>query len=287
MPARAPSLPPSRTTHRRSRSIVERNLESLAAGIEHALTAEELARADGFLQCLDARVKVAGIFSLIVAAAMANRLWVITGLFMVALVLAISSRIPLAMLAKRVWVPILIFTGAISFPALFLTPGQPVARIPLLGWSITSQGLTAAAYLVSRVETAATFSVLLAVSTAWSHLLKALRVFRLPQVCVVILGMTYRYILLLLQTAHDMFESRRSRIVGKLAGRERRRMTAAAAGVLISRSFELSEDVYLAMQSRGFRGETKSIDSFSARRSDWLGFALLAGLAAAAFWLGR
>ena len=68
--------------------------------------------------------------------------------------------------------------------------------------------------LVARVETAATLSVLLILCTPWSHVLKALRVLRVPVVFVVILGMTYRYILLLLQSAHDMFESRRSRMVG-------------------------------------------------------------------------
>ena len=52
--------------------------------------------------------------------------------------------------------------------------------------------------------------------TPWSYLLKALRVLRLPVVLVVVLGMTYRYIFLLLRNAHDMFTSRKSRMVGRL-----------------------------------------------------------------------
>ena len=46
-----------------------------------------------------------------------------------------------------------------------------------------------------------------------NHVLKALRVLRVPVVVVVVLGMTYRYILLLLEIAHEMFEARRSRTV--------------------------------------------------------------------------
>ena len=69
------------------------------------------------------------------------------------------------------------------------------------------------------------------------------------------LAMTHRYIFLLVETAGQMFESRQSRMVGRLRGAERRRMTARTAGVLLSKSMDLSNDVYLAMQSRGFRGD--------------------------------
>ena len=86
-----------------------------------------------------------------------------------------------------------------------------------------------------RVETAATLALLLIYTTPWMHVLKALRVFRVPVVLVVILGMTCRYILLLLETAHEMFESRKSRTVGALDRGERRRMAISAAGVLLNR----------------------------------------------------
>ena len=121
-----------------------------------------------------------------------------------------------------------------------------------------------------RAETAATFSVLLVLCTPWSNLLKALRVLRLPIVLVVILGMTYRYIFLLLRTAHDMFKSRKSRMVGRLDGREQRRAATASAGVLMSKTLQLSGDVYLAMRSRGFQGEVYVLDEFRTGWFDWI-----------------
>ena len=48
----------------------------------------------------------------------------------------------------------------------------------------------------------------------------------MPDVFILILGMTYRYIYLLLHTANDMFLSRKSRMVGRLNGSEDRRMIA-------------------------------------------------------------
>jgi energy-coupling factor transporter transmembrane protein EcfT len=148
-------------------------------------------------------------------------------------------------------------------------------------------GLRAAVYLIMRAETAATFSVVLILCTPWSNMLKALRVLRVPAVLVVILGMTCRYIFLLLRTAHDMFESRKSRMVGQLDGRELRKMATASAGVLMSKTLQLSGDVYLAMRSRGFRGEVFVLDEFQTGWLDWVMLALFGSIALFAFWFGR
>ncbi len=255
--------------------------------MEHVFYAEELAKENGLLQKLDPRIKILALLPLIVIAALARRLSVVAGLFLLALALAVLSKIPLSTLAKRVWLGVLTFTGLISLPALFLTPGRVVYSLPLTGWTVTEQGLRAAAYLVMRAETAATFSVLFVLCTPWSKVLKALRVLRVPVVLVVILGMTYRYIFLLLRNAHDMFTSRRSRMVGRLDGRQQRQAAMASAGVLMSKTMQLSGEVYLAMRSRGFQGEVYALDEFRTAWLDWLVLAVLITIAGAAFWWGR
>ncbi len=270
-----------------SRRVVERSLASFVDALEHAFYAEELAKKNGLLQKLDPRVKIVAILPLIVIAALARRLSVIAVLFALAVAIALLSSVPLGTLARRVWLGVLTFTGFISLPALFLTPGQAIYSLPLLGWTVTAQGLRAAIYLIMRAETAATFSVLLVLCTPWSNILKALRVLRLPVVLVVVLGMTYRYIFLLLRNAHDMFTSRKSRIVGRLDGSEQRRVATASAGVLMSKTIQLSGDVYLAMRSRGFQGEVYVLDEFRTNWFDWAVLALFITVALLAFWFGR
>ena len=255
--------------------------------MERALYAEELAKADGLLQRLDPRVKVVGLLALVIAAALARNILVILGLFGVAIALALLSRVPIRTLAARVWLGALLFTGTLALPAIFITPGQVIYQLPLLGWPITAQGLGAATYLITRVETAATLSLLLILCTPWAQVLKALRVLRMPVVFVVILGMTYRYIFLMLQIAQDMFESRQSRMVGRLSGADQRRLAGASVGVLLSKSIQLSSDVYLAMLSRGFRGEIYTLDDFQMQMRDWIALAGLIAIAVLAFWLGR
>jgi cobalt/nickel transport system permease protein len=278
---------PSAPTRNRSSSFIERTIVSFARATEHALFAEDIAKSRGLLQRLDPRVKVFGILALLIAAAMARNLKVIAALFAVAVVLALFSRVPLSFLLKRVWIAVLLFTGVIALPAPFVTPGRVLFSIPWLQWPVTQQGLMAAAYLIARVETAATFSALLVLCTPWSQVLKALRIFRVPVVVVTILSMTYRYIFLLLQTAREMFDAHRARTVGELTGAERRRMAAASAGVLMSKSFQLSTDVFSAMQSRGFRGDVYVLDEFKTQPFDWFMLSAALAVTAAAVWFGR
>jgi cobalt ECF transporter T component CbiQ len=272
---------------KRRQGFLERTIEGLHDAMERALHAEHSATGGGWLQALDPRVKVAGLFALILAAALSARLWVIAAVFAVSIVLAMFSRVSLRTLAAHVWIGPLLVTAAVALPALFLTPGEPLYRVPGLNWALTRQGLTTAGYLVLRVETAATLTLLLVFTTPWMHVLKALRIFRVPVVFVVILGMTCRYILLMLETAHEMFESRQSRTVGPLGAGERRRMAIASAGVLLNKTFQLSGDVYLAMQARGFRGEVYVLEDFRMRRRDWVALAAFGALTAAAVWAGR
>jgi cobalt ECF transporter T component CbiQ len=253
--------------------------------MERALYAESFAAAGGLLQAIDPRVKVAGLFALIVAVALASRLWTLAAILAAATILSALSRISPRMLATRVWASAFLFSAAISIPALFLTPGVATVTFPN-GLAITAAGLRTAAFMLLRVESSATLALLLIFTTPWTHVLKALRVFRAPVLVVVILGMTCRYILLLLETAHEMFEARKSRTVGALDQGDRRRMAISAAGVLLSRTSQLSGDVYLAMQSRGFRGEVYLLDDFQMKPRDWAAAAGFAALTAAAIWAG-
>jgi cobalt ECF transporter T component CbiQ len=268
---------------RKSRSFIERTIFNLSMGLNFAALAEDSARSSGILQRVDPRVKVVGALAMIVAVALTRSLAAIAGTFLFAIFLAALSRISPFTLARLVWTPVLIFTGCIALPAIFLTPGDPVHP----GWPVTSQGLRTAGFLLLRAETAVSLSTLLVLTTRWAHILKALRVLRLPVVFVVILGMTYRYLFVILQTALDMFESRESRTVGILPGPERRRLVTATVGVLLSKSYHLSNDVHLAMQSRGFRGEVYILDEFEARRADWYWLFLFFAAAAAVIWVGR
>lgn len=258
-----------------------------ARALARAMASEQIARQAGLLQSLDPRARVIGLFSMVAAAVLSRKIAVVGALFLVAVILGILSGVSIAMLAKRVWLVVLGFTGVIALPAIFLTPGDPVRAFAGGPLHITVQGLQTAALLITRVETAVTFTSLLVLCTLWTHVLKALRAFRLPQEAIMMLAMTHRYIFLLVETAGQMFESRQSRTVGVVSGPAGRRITVRTAGVLLSKSIELSNEVYLAMQSRGFQGDIRILSDFHMRSWDYLGLAAFLAAGSLFVWLGR
>jgi cobalt/nickel transport system permease protein len=243
--------------------------------IGRAMQTEQWSHKAGLLQSLDPRVKILGLLVLILPTAWTRNFQTFVIIFALSLLLARLSGIPLTALARRAWLPVLFFTGSIALPAPFLVPGTPVAHVPLLGWTLSEQGLRSAAFLLARAETAATLSALLILTTPWTHVLKGLRVLRVPVLFVVILSMSYRYILLLLQTAQELFEARESRMVGRIDGAQGRRISMATAGVLLGKTLHLSEEVYAAMRSRGYRGEVYLLENFHMRARDWAALSIL------------
>jgi cobalt/nickel transport system permease protein len=278
----------------KTRGFAEKTLDDISSALQQSLFAEEIARRDGLLQALDPRAKLLGTLALLIAVNASHNLWVILALYALTVPLAAASKIPLGFYLKRVWLFMPFFTGIIALPALFnvFTPGAPVLTLidsasPRIFLAITQPGAITAAFLLLRVGASVSIAVLLVLTTRWSALLKSLRVLRVPQAFVVILGMTYRYIYTLLHAANDMFLARQSRWVGRVSHADDRRWLAASMGALLAKSYQMSDDVYLAMQSRGFRGEVLMLDTLTWRARDtlWLGAFLL--LAFVAVWLGR
>lgn len=178
---------------------------------------------------------------------------------------------------KRVLIFIPIFTALIAIPALFITPGSPLVT---LGSKviITEQGARTAGLLFLRVTDSLSFGVLLILTTSWTNLLAALRWLRVPALLVDILAMTYRYLFLLLHTANAMFLARRSRTIGSFSSTENRKWLTRALTTTLAKSQHLSEEVYLAMVSRGYQGEILVLNEFRVKRRDilWAVFAIAA-----------
>lgn len=278
-------------------SVVERTLESLSHVLETSVFSEKVAARPGFLQGIDSRVKVLGILLLLVTAALIHNAIILGMLYGASILLAKISLIPTKFFIKRVWLFIPLFAGIIAIPSLFniVRAGDPLFTIIDFGrevrigpWSIgnslavTRQGANGAVIFILRVATSVSLAVLMALTTRWSELLKALRVFYVPRVFILILSMTYRYIFQLLGLASDMFTARRSRMVGPSSPRDDRRFISSSMGTLLGKSQALSEDVYAAMVSRGYNGEPKTLNYFSLTLKDLVFAAALAVIAAAA-----
>jgi cobalt/nickel transport system permease protein len=256
--------------------FLSKNLVALTSALESSMLNEKLARQSGLLQSLDPRVKVISTILFIIAAGLARNLLILTAILVMLLIFSLLSRIPTDYFLKRILIFIPIFTLVIAVPALFITQGD--ALIYIGGKAlITRQGVQTAGFLFLRVTDSLSLGVLLILTTPWNRLLAALRWFHIPALFIDILGMTYRYIFLFLHTANSMFLARRSRTFGRITGSENRHWLMRSAGTTLVKTQHLSEEVYLAMLSRGYRGETRSIEDNNCTSRDliWVVFSLM------------
>ena len=249
--------------------FLTKNIAGFTRVLESVISTEDISRATGLLQSLDPRVKLVSFLLFIVTVSLLHSLPVLGVILALIFLMSLASKISSSFFLKRILIFVPIFTLVIAIPALFLTPGQPLVN--LAGKAIiTQQGALSASFLLLRVTDSLSLGVLLILTTPWSNILVALRWVRVPSIIVDILGMTYRYMFLLLHSANSMFLARRSRVIGSFSGSENRRWLGRALATTMAKSQRLSEDVYLAMLSRGYQGEVRVLNEFSLKRRDFL-----------------
>jgi len=282
------SLPTSpRAGRDRGRSrFVDRSLRESARVLQDSVFAERVARSPGFLQSLDARVKLVSLLALLIAATLLHHL-VSLWLFGVCVAaMAALSRVPARVLFSRVWWLLPATFVIVALPAALnvITPGDSL--VALHRWSpntmralhlppelsITRQGLAAAGMVVTRVFLGVLLAVTLALTTRWQEALRAIYT-ALTAHFVLILAMTHRYLFVLLRTFDDMHLARKSRTITPGSAGDHHRWIGGSVAALFASSKRLSEDVYQAMLSRGYRGRPRAIVArrIGAAEIAWLG----------------
>lgn len=267
-------------------SFLDRTLRSVTSVAQQALFSEAAAAEQGLLQTIDPRVKLATFLIILITISLLHHPESLLLLSMLAVALALLSRIGPAFFLARVWLVVPLFSAAMVLPALLniVTPGEPLVVLirfdadhtvgPLTlprEIGVTRQGLQGAVLLVLRVGASVSFAVLLTLTTRWSQVFAGLRSLKVPRIFVMTLSMTERYLFVFLGLIQDMYRARISRTIHPLPAKAERNWIASRIGVTFKRTLDMSEDVYKAMLARGFQGEFRSLDRLhlSARDIAW------------------
>ncbi len=268
---------------------IEKTLGEIAGSIERAVFTEEHTRKPGWLQRIDPRAKLGMFLAFVLAASLSRSLPILIVLYAILLVVARLSQVPFDFFVKRVWLGIPFFAGIVIIPSIFFTPGPPIVAVTLgpVVLAPSWPGLFGALVFVARVGVSVSVAVLLVLTTPWADLLKSAQALGVPQVFVLVLSMSYRYIFLFLHAATGMVEARKSRTVGRTTGNEQRRWISGSMGTLMNKSFKMSNDVYAAMLARGFTGQVRTYSAYRMTGRDWLALVGTIVLSVAAFTLER
>ena len=277
---------------RRKVSYVQKTLTGGTDLLRQVMFSDESSAAPGLLQRLEPRVKLLGLLALVVTAAFLRTIPVLLVLYALTLVLAALSRLSVGFFIMRVWLFVPIFTGIVLIPATLSVVTEGDVVLTLWHWhghpqGFTSQGLTSAALVVSRVAASISLVVLLTLTTPWTKLLASLRALGVPKMFILVIGMAYRYLFLLLTSVTDMYEARASRTIGaEKHDKKARAFVSASAGALFGRTMAMSEEVHQAMTARGYRGNAKVLAQPRPALAD-LAFGIAVALLAAGLLIGE
>jgi cobalt/nickel transport system permease protein len=156
-----------------------------------------------------------------------------------------------------------------AFPVIFTIKGQVLFSLPVGVWTLTAsiEGLERFLSIVTKSWLSVQAAILLAASTQFPELLQAMRAVGIPRLLVSMFGLMWRYLFVLVDEALRLMRARQARsgqsmVAGKKSGGSvawRARLTGGMAGNLFLRAFERSDRIYVAMLSRGYDGEVRTL----------------------------
>lgn len=237
-----------------------------------ALTDRHVA-GDSFLHRMDARAKLVMalgfIFSAISTPVARWDIFVALGVLIV-VAIALSGLSPRLVFWRSLLA--LPFTLAAA-PVLFRHTGAELLTVPVFGWTATDTGLEFFGSILLRSWLSVLCATILTATTEPDMLLRGLRSFGVPKLLVGTIAFMWRYVFVIAEEAQRLMVGRAARSArvtkghgGSLAWRGK--VAGNMVGSLFLRSLNRSERVYVAMLSRGYNGEMRSLERFTLTQRD-------------------
>ena len=288
---RARRLRPARS------GFVDKTLRRLTAFFSDALLREKTARRAGLLQRLDPRARLLGTLLFILSVSLARSIPVLVAHAALVTAAVWLSRLRLREILGAGFLVALLFSSLMALPATLnlVSGGEPL--VPLIArdtaWrlgpytipaivGISREGLLTAATFLLRTLSSVAAVLCLTLSTRWMDLLRALRFLRLPPLVVQTLGITVRYLHVLLRQSEEAHLGKKSRTLTRRPLVADQMWVGSRIAYAWQKSLRLVEDVGEAMTTRGFTGEVRLAPGPRLRAVNWLFLAAVAGLCLAA-----
>ena len=281
-------------------SFIEKGIHHLAEVIKTGYLQWETSSRDHFFQKIDARVKVLFLLFYVVIVSLKKNISseVLIGTFV--FLLTILSGLEIKNLYKRVLFFTFIFGFLIALPSALnlITKGEII--LPLLHLSrpyrfwvyqipeeigLSWEGIYALLMLTLRVMNSLTISFLVLQTTPFTEIIKALKIFKVPDSFLMIIILAYKYVFIFAKTIEDMHLAMKSRLVVKVGNTEARRWIAGRLAFLFKKTRLRCEEIFKAMLGRGFSNDIKFYGVGKLQTRDWLTGAALFLLGVLFLWI--
>lgn len=238
---------------------------------------------DGLLYRVDARVKILAAvgFAFAVTTVPEGHWSAFAGFALLAAVAVLVSKLPPLLVLRRSLLALPFVLAAV--PLVFTRPGETVATLPLLGWTVSREGLVAVGSILTKSWLSVLLAIVLTSCTRPVDLIRGLERLRLPRVLAATIFFMYRYLFVIGDEGQRLMRAREARSAASPLGRRtggsvgwRARVLGNMVGSLFIRSYERSERIHAAMQARGYDGSIRFASEGTLARADWLLLATVA-----------
>jgi len=223
-----------------------------------------------WLNSIDPAARLGGVLILIVGAAVAGNWQGLGAVALFTIVSAVISGLSLKALVKRA-LPIFIFTFIVILPLFFDISAVRAGH----GWSglfhvgLSAEGVWRGSFFLFRSTLMALLVVMLGLSMTSSEFLCGLKKFPLPSLFVTVFFITLSNISRLLGILEDAVLAKKARSISGGKVREMEGWFAERVRYLMERAMRTSEEVAMAMTSRGFDGKLRTLGTIPLQGRDF------------------
>jgi len=121
--------------------------------------------------------------------------------------------------------------------------------------------------LIFKVLASITSVNILSHTTQWNEITGTFKLFFIPDIFIFVLDITIKYIIVLGEFSLNMLYALKLRSIGKSS--DKYSSLTGIIGTTFIKSKEMAEDMYSAMECRGFTGEYKAYTSFKLKYRDF------------------
>lgn len=184
-----------------------------------------------------------------------------------------KGGIPLRFFLKLMLLPMSFLILGVLMIAFQISndPQQFVMSVPVFGTFLgfSKIGIETAAQLFFRALGAVSCLYYLSLNTPMVDLLSVLRKLKCPKILVELMSLIYRFIFVLMETAETMYTAQNSRL-GYSSLKAVYHSLGALASTLFIRAYKRSDEIYTAMEARGYDGDIEVLEELAP--FSWQGF---------------
>lgn len=135
------------------------------------------------------------------------------------------------------------------------------------GWiGVSKEGINQGANMFLKVMGSLSCLYFISLTTPMIDVISVLTKMKVPSFLIELIGLVYRFIFIILETSEMMFISQNSRL-GYRDIKTSYKSLGALASTLFIRSFKRANDLYTALEARGYNGEIKVIEEEVEKRN--------------------